>query len=143
MRKLGLVLAMVALVAGASVSARNRLGGQRFDIQYDIAIQDDATGNYLMFNSVGGQYKFVHCSDGVVMTGRGSVKRNGCMIYLEHIADNYKVLASANECTQTASAAVQVFDTVDTNPPLPPMKEFLNDESMKDNTMDCRGKKRD
>ncbi len=50
---------------------------------WDVLIQDDENGDYLLFNSFNGEYKFVRCGvDGFTMTGRGEIRREGCMTRL-------------------------------------------------------------
>jgi hypothetical protein len=46
--------------------------------EYDVCLQDDNTGDALRFNSLTGEYLFVSCKSGVVMTGRGKINREGC-----------------------------------------------------------------
>lgn len=55
-----------------------QITGQITGNEYDICLQDDDTGDVLRFNSLTGEYLFVSCKTGVVMTGRGKVNREGC-----------------------------------------------------------------
>ena len=147
MKKIGVMFAMILLLAGVSVSAQDFGSDQVFDREYDINVQDEATGNYLVFNSTSGYYKFTRCSDGATMSGRGQVTRKGCVVDLVDIgpiiAGNrmdiplYKVLATVDECTKGAKAAVEINDWMKGKPPIPPMKESLSDSDISNNTTGC------
>ena len=153
MKKIGVMFAMMVLLASVSVSAQGFGSKQKFDIQYDVSVQDEATGNYLVFNSTSGYYKFTRCSDGVVMTGHGQVTRKGCSIDLVDIGPListeridiplYKVLVSADECTREAKGAVEINEWMKGNPPIPPMRESLVDPDMGNNSGGCSGAARD
>ncbi|MGE0882269.1 MAG: S8 family serine peptidase [Blastocatellales bacterium] len=63
---------------------------------WDAAIQDDASGDYLLFNTFTGDYKFVHCGvDMFTMIGRGEISRVGCVVSLH---DDTRVNASFDRC---------------------------------------------
>lgn len=51
--------------------------------EFDICLQDDETGDVLRFSSLTGDYLFVSCQAGVVLTGRGRVSRAGCVTELQ------------------------------------------------------------
>lgn len=55
-----------------------------FEIKvWDVCIQDNGNGDYLLFNSFTGEYKFVHCGvNGFTMIGRGVITREGCLTKL-------------------------------------------------------------
>jgi uncharacterized repeat protein (TIGR01451 family) len=51
---------------------------------WDVCIQDDHTGDFILFDSFTGDYKFVRCGlGGFTITGRGTVTRVGCVTRLE------------------------------------------------------------
>ncbi len=52
--------------------------------EYDICLQDDNTGDSLRFNSLTGEYLFISCKSGIVMSGRGKVTREGCATELSN-----------------------------------------------------------
>ena len=63
---------------------------------WDASIQDDASGDYLLFNTFTGDYKFVRCkTDTFTMIGRGEIKRVGCDVTLH---DDSRVNASFDRC---------------------------------------------
>jgi uncharacterized repeat protein (TIGR01451 family) len=50
---------------------------------WDVSIQDDRTGDFLLFNSFTGDYSFTRCGlGGFVMEGIGKVTRTGCITKL-------------------------------------------------------------
>jgi len=59
---------------------------------WDVAIQDDASRDFVLFNSFNGDYKFVHCGvDGFIMIGRGAISRVGCITKL---TDDSRVISA-------------------------------------------------
>ncbi|MDQ3013178.1 MAG: S8 family serine peptidase, partial [Acidobacteriota bacterium] len=63
---------------------------------WDACIKDDASGDYLLFNTFTGDYKFVRCStDLFTMIGRGEITRVGCTVRLH---DDSRVDASFDRC---------------------------------------------
>lgn len=146
MRKVSLLFAMILLIAGASVRAQNKGFDQQFDREFDITVQDDETGNILVFNSKTGDYTFTRCGDGITMAGRGQVTRKGCSVDLVDIGapskdsrtDSYKVLVSADECTKEAKGAVEIYEWLKGDSgPIPPMKESLRDSDMTNSASSC------
>lgn len=134
MKRTGLILAAVILLAGASVQTQSLASGQKFEIKYDVVVEDDKSGDYLVFSSRYGNYTFVRCSDGTTMTGRGVVKRDGCQVNLYDIAETHKVLATVDECGMQGKAAVEVYEDTKT---VPAMKETLSDTDIRDNVAEC------
>lgn len=127
---------------GMSVHAQDRYVVTQTNsptVQYDedISIEDDLTGSYLIITPSTGNYKFHRCSDGFSMSGTGMVKINGCAISFEDVETDRRVLASVNLCIQEGNAAVE-----GTAPRIgpgknKPMKEYLRDVNMSNNTMGC------
>ena len=71
--------------------------------------QDNINGDYLLFNTFTGEYKFVRCGlDGFIMTGIGEVIRNGCVVTLH---DDTVVNGSFDRCNiapkNTGSATIK------------------------------------
>ncbi|MBS1790356.1 MAG: S8 family serine peptidase [Acidobacteria bacterium] len=64
---------------------------------WDASIQDDNSGDYLLFNTFTGEYKYVRCGvDGFTMIGQGEISRVGCVVTLH---DDSRVNASFDRCT--------------------------------------------
>lgn len=107
----------------------------------EIIIQNDADGSFLHL-STAGEYKFIHCEDGVAMSGRGNVTINGDLLYFEHITNEYRVVASVNLTGKDGKAAIEVFTAFKTGTGVVPvMREYISDSNISDNTTDCGAKK--
>ena len=138
MLRLWLVCLFIVSLMGISVLGQTKPIAQptnppiRFD--HEITIEDDSTGSFLVVDPNSGEYKFYRCSDGAYLSGFGKVKVNGCAISFEDASRDHRVLASINECTQEAKSAVEVFGGLVNQKPL---KEFLSDKDMRDNTLSC------
>jgi hypothetical protein len=137
-RKLFLVSATVVLIAGGFAQAQK---GKDIDligppVQFDqtISVQDDLTGNFLVFSTGTGKYFFTRCSDGFTLGGVGVVKVDGCMIQLEDLQAGHRVVASVNECAQQGKAIVEKFAP-------DAFKVFFSDQDGGINLMDCAPKK--
>jgi hypothetical protein len=101
---------------------------------FDICLQDDLTGNLLLFNSSTGDYQFSNCRKGLTITGTGVVAANGCKVQLSDTGPDPKrpdrnVSALANTCTRAGSASVQLLAI---------MKTFnISDSNMSNNVCAC------
>lgn len=63
---------------------------------WDASVQNDANGDYLLFNTFTGQYKFVRCGvGGFTMTGIGEISRTFCLVKLH---DDSRVNAYFDRC---------------------------------------------
>ncbi len=63
---------------------------------WDASIQDENSGDYLLFNTFTGEYKYVRCGvGGFTMIGQGEIKRVGCTVTLH---DDSRVNASFDRC---------------------------------------------
>lgn len=63
---------------------------------WDASIQDEDSGDYLLFNTFTGEYKYVRCGiNGFTMIGQGEIKRVGCVVTLH---DDSRVNASFDRC---------------------------------------------
>jgi hypothetical protein len=146
MTKLALMCATFVLVAGVSVQAQKevRLIGPPIPFNRTISIEDDTTGNFLMFELASGEYKFIRCGDQFILKGVGFVKIDGCSIQFEDLEVDHRVVASVNECAQEAKAIVETFGTpsITTNTADTSLfKAFLIDANIGNNLMDCAPKK--
>jgi hypothetical protein len=141
MRRLGLIFVLAILLAGATVHAQKGVTPIQKDSEYDVCVQDDQNGYYLLFNSKSGNYVFERCSDGVEFQGTGQISAKDCQTTLEHVGFNRYVLAIADSCSGEAKGLVRVFKGLRTLPYIPPMIETLTDSSMKDDTWDCTDEK--
>ncbi|MFY9608614.1 MAG: hypothetical protein WAU45_08375 [Blastocatellia bacterium] len=146
MRKLILFCAMILLVTGVSVQAQKErapkpISPPIIEFDHNISVEDDATGSFLVFDPNTGAYKFHRCSDGFAMDGIGFVKVDGCAVYLEDMQVDHRVLVSVNECAQEAKAAVETFAPTPVPLGFTPVKEYMSDRDMRDNSLSCAPKK--
>jgi uncharacterized repeat protein (TIGR01451 family) len=75
---------------------RNAMCGFKVTV-FDVCIEDDKSGDFLLFNSFTGDYLFTRCGpDGFTMSGRGRVTRVGCSTKLED--DTRVVFAEIVRC---------------------------------------------
>lgn len=106
----------------------------------EIIVQSDADGSFLHL-STSGEYKYIDCETGVVISGRGKVTITGDMLYFEHITDAYRVLASVNLTAKEGKAAIEVFTPFKSDAgEVPAMREYIGDNNLADNTTECGAK---
>lgn len=77
---------------------------------FDVCIQDDASRDFILFNSFTGDYLFTKCGiDGFKMPGRGAITRSGCSTRLQD--DTRVVSAEIQRCSlgtgNTGSASIR------------------------------------
>lgn len=141
MQRLRLLFLFVVSSMAVSVLAQTKPVIQPADppikVAHEITIEDDSTGSYLIFDPNTGEYRFNRCSDGAFLEGFGKIKVSGCTLSLEVSGRDRRVLASVDECTQEAKAAVEVFTPVLGPATTKPLKEFLSDKNMRDNNLSC------
>lgn len=81
---------------------------------FSTSIQDPVTGNTLQFDCLTGNYTFVSCSTGVVVSGRGGCVVFGCTLIFGAGGGNKggpaSVFAQVNTCTGTGSATVTLIN---------------------------------
>ena len=107
----------------------------------EIIVQNDADGSFLHLSTTG-EYKFIHCEDGVAISGRGKVTITGDLLYFEHITNEYRVLASLNLAGKDGKAAIEVFTAFKTGTGMVPvMQEYITDTNLTDNTTQCGAKR--
>ena len=143
MRKLGLALAIITLLAGVSVQAQRKSGKPRLQPPVDfqnVTIQDDNGGGYFVFDPLSGEYKCNLCEYGMELSGKGEVKIDGCNIYFTSFDNGYRMLVSANLCEQQAKCAIEAFESPKFGYNIEPIREYWSDTNMKDSTTGCKEK---
>lgn len=83
-----------------SCSATDSAGNQStcsFSVKvFDVVIQDDGSGDTLLFNSITGDYIFYRCGvNSFTLTGKGTISRQGCLVKL---GGDPKVSATLDSC---------------------------------------------
>ncbi len=97
---------------------------------FDVCLEDDASGDFLVFNSFTGDYQFTRCGvGGFTLTGKGMITRTGCLTTLTEP----KVTATLDRCIiaplNRGSATIK---------PNPIGGWFyINDSNIADNTCKC------
>lgn len=78
-----------------------------------VCIQDDRTGDYVIFDKRTGDYLFEHCSAGFRLQGTGWIRRSGCVtvLYDYRAGRILKVLVQEGICGHRALAVVRNRDT--------------------------------
>ncbi|MGH9841378.1 MAG: vanadium-dependent haloperoxidase [Blastocatellia bacterium] len=76
-----------------------KIGKQAFEnfLQpaFDACLQDDRSGDFIQFNSLSGEYEFIHRGvDGFILRGRGEAERVGCLTTI----GNSQVSIALNRC---------------------------------------------
>jgi hypothetical protein len=137
MRKLGLVLLIMMLLAGVSVNAqkKKRVPAPVPLTTQSIIIQDDTGEGFMFFDLGTGAYKCTLCEYGYTYSGIGSVKTDGCLVIFSAIEDGYTMTAYASLCEQQAKCIIQVtkangFD-------IEPWEEVLSDPDTRDSQATC------
>jgi hypothetical protein len=141
MRKLGLVLAIITLLAGVSVQAQRKSGKPPIQPPVDFAnviIQDDNGGGYFVLDVLSGEYKCNLCEYGIELSGFGEVKIDGCNIDFTSFDKGYRMFASANMCEQQAKIAIEAFKSPKFGFNVDPIREYWSDTDMRDSTTECK-----
>ena len=76
---------------------------------FNYCMRDNATGNYLQFNSTTGAYLFTRCKDGFTLSGTGKVQKMGSIVMLSDKRANCVVSAGFNTGQRTGSATVMLI----------------------------------
>jgi HYR domain len=97
---------------------------------FDVCVQDDTTGDTLLFDSQTGDYLFVRCgTSGFRLSGKATVQVKDGIIVLIHNAADRRVLARIVNSQKKGNATVQTFSPV--------AIYTLTDRNTLDNTCAC------
>jgi hypothetical protein len=134
MRKISLLLAMIALLAGGTIHAQKSRRNAPPVREYPlITVLDEATGNFMSINPNTGDYKCVLCEyNGYVIYGKGEVKINGCSIDMADVRPDYQMVVSINTCDQVAKARLEAV-----MPDMGTMQENFYDSNLRDSVPEC------
>src|SRR4030095_16767410 len=95
---------------------------------FDQCLQDDSTGNILLFDSITGEYLFSNCS-GITLNGQGVLTRKGSMFTLQHNGADRRVLARVDTSVNKGTASIQLLSQGTTF--------TITDRNTRDNTCAC------
>lgn len=103
-----------------------------------MTVQDDANGNFLIFEMTSGEYKFIRCRDGATLSGYGLVKETPEGDYtFEHIQPDRKVVLYCNMTTHEGKGYVETYSRVIWRYDIEPISESLYDSDMNNSVPDC------
>lgn len=130
--KLGITVLMISSLLAIST---NSMGQKLTD---EVILQDDESGDHLIFFISSGKYKFVSCSGNFSTGGVGSVSVDGCKVVLKDLSDKKRVLAEADLCSKVGKAdivfSVNTIGTIDTSPDF---ESVVSDTNLRDSVFDC------
>ena len=127
---------MICSVLAISVSA------QKLTTVQQIVLQDDKSGDHLIFVIPTGEYKFEACAEKLAISGIGSITISGCTVTLKDISDNRRVLAEVDLCQRVGKADIAVGGPVLSNADAT-LDVVLSDSNTRDSSFDCAAKQID
>ena len=71
-----------------------------------VILQDDGSGDHLIFVLNNGEYKFESCRENFATSGVGKITIDGCKVTLRDISDTARVLAEVDLCARAGKADV-------------------------------------
>jgi PKD repeat protein len=78
-------------------------------IQPTFCMQDASNGSTFQLNTQTGEYAFTICSEGISLSGIGTVTIKGSVVTLQHNPSDRRVLARIDDSVKVGTASVQVF----------------------------------
>jgi len=130
--KLVIIGLMISSLLAISVSGRGQTTVQK------VILQDDKSGDHLIFVIPTGEYKFESCKGNFSGGGVGSVSVTGCKVVLRDMSDTKRVLAEVDLCERVGKADIAFAGPSFTNQIDPPGFEFvISDSKIGDSAFDC------
>jgi hypothetical protein len=80
--------------------------GQKLKTVQEVILQDDESGDHLIFVISDGSYKFESCKENFAISGVGRVSITGCTIDLQDISDDRRVLVEVDLCQKSGKADI-------------------------------------
>ena len=90
-----MILSLLAISANAQIKTVQQ-----------VILQDDKSGDHLIFVLNNGEYKFESCTENFATSGVGKVTIDGCKVTLRDISDTARVLAEVDLCSRAGKADV-------------------------------------
>jgi hypothetical protein len=132
-----LAVLMLIILSLLAVSA----SGQKFTTVQQVTLQDDKSGDHLIFTVSSGDYKFASCRGDFSIEGVGSVSIDGCKVVLRDISDTRRVLVEVDLCARAAKADIAFEGDSITGRTDQPFVEFvISDSNTGDSAFDCQFK---
>ena len=98
--KLVILVLMISSLLTISVS------GQKVKTIEQLILQDDKSGDHLIFVISTGEYKFENCNGTFATGGVGIVNVNGCKVVLQDLSETKRVLAEVDLCLKAGKAEI-------------------------------------
>ncbi|MGH9426441.1 MAG: hypothetical protein ACRD2L_09085 [Terriglobia bacterium] len=138
MRKTGLVLAIMVLLAGVSVQAQKKSPRPAQSVpSASIMVQADEGEGVLVIDPLSGAFNCNLCEYGFQFDGKGTVKIDGCVISYSAVETNYRIYATIDMCGHQAKVVTQVIDDRITGIAPKWISESFVDSDMQDNSGEC------
>jgi len=103
-----------------------------------ITLQDDRSGDHLLFVTSTGEYKFERCSKQPLSgSGVGKVSIDGCTIVLTDFSDSRRVVAEVNLCDKVAKADIAFAQDAITDRDDQPVEIVLSDSNTGNSLFSC------
>jgi len=97
---------------------------------FDFCLQDDVSGDFLLFNSLTGDYQFTRCGpSGFTVSGKGKITRTGCLVKLE----DARLMVTVDRCI---IAPLNMGSAKFKPNPIAPVF-LINDSNIANNTCVC------
>jgi hypothetical protein len=123
---------MISSLLAISVS------GQKQTTIQQVILQDDKSGDHLIFAIATGEYKFVSCNGNIATGGIGKVTVAGCKVTLQDMSETRRVLAEIDLCNRAGKADIALVSDSFAGQIDPPKAEFvISDSNTADSTFDC------
>ncbi len=133
--KLVIIGLTISLLLAISVSGRGQTTVQK------VILQDDKSGDHLIFVIPTGEYKFETCKGNFSGGGIGSVSVTGCKVVLRDMSDTRRVLAEVDLCDRAGKADIAFEGPSLTNQIDSTGFEFvISDSNTLDSAFDCEPK---
>lgn len=129
--KLVIIGLMISALFAIAVS------GQTITNIQQVVLQDDKSGDHLIFVIPTGEYKFESCKGNFATSGIGSVSVTGCTVVLNDLTDTKRVLAEVDLCAKSGKADVAVVSTSLQVDGAPAFDFAVSDSNTGDSTFDC------
>jgi hypothetical protein len=104
-----------------------------------VILQDDKSGDHLIFVIPSGEYKFESCKENFAGSGVGTVGITGCKVVLSDISATRRVVAEVDLCDRTGKAAL-AFQGDATGQDADLVEDIVSDSNTGDSAFGCQSK---
>ncbi len=102
-----------------------------------VILQDDKSGDHLIFVLTTGEYKFESCKGNASGGGVGSVSVTGCKVVLTDMSGTTRVLAEVDLCERVGKADIAFEGPILTNQIDSGFEFVISDSNTGDSAFDC------